>query len=307
MFGIIGNEAMPPLVVFPSGSNTVNPLYTASFHEIEAQYGLTVPRHFLPAYAANLKGGVNKNIFRNWMITNVAPLWPDLANVTGKRVMLKADSGPGRMGTEFLAESAALGMYFFPGLPNATEIGQEMDQLFAAFKTCAYDNRNKLNRARVAAEGANAILGFPDVGYLVFGGTVKLSDGTEVVLAAFAKYLSREHIQAAREKCGYFPASRNALRSDRLRHEIVEDEDGEVDEEEDPYGSMLEALEQQNHDTVARLVERSYALATLGKRNVERISATQTEGRSAVKTLPNTRARAAESFDEQIFQSWTLF
>jgi hypothetical protein len=63
MFGIIGNEAMPPLVVFPSGSNTVNPLYTASFHEIEAQYGLTVPRHFLPAYAANLKGGVNKTYF----------------------------------------------------------------------------------------------------------------------------------------------------------------------------------------------------------------------------------------------------
>ena len=292
MFGVIGNEAMPPLAVFPSASDNVNPLYAASFHEIKAQYGLSAPRHFLPAFATNLKGGVNNNIFRNWMITTVAPLWPDLADLAGKRVMLKADSGPGRLASEFLHESRALGMYFFPGLPNATEIGQEMDQLFAAFKTCAYGNCNNLYRARVAAEGADATLSFQDVGYLVFGGTVKLSDGTEVVLeAAFAKYFSKEHIQAAREKCGYFPATRNALRSDRLRHEIVEDEDGEVDEEKDPYGSMLDTLEQQNHSTVAQLVEKGYTLATLGKRNVERITATQTEGRAAVRTLPNTRER----------------
>jgi hypothetical protein len=51
--------------------------------------------------------------------------------------MLKADSGPGRMSTDFFAETAvADGTYFFPGLPNVTESGQEMDQLFAAFTTC---------------------------------------------------------------------------------------------------------------------------------------------------------------------------
>jgi hypothetical protein len=65
MFGVIGNEAMPPLVVFPSTSDspTVNPVYMASFHEIKAQYGLLAPRHFLPSFSVNLKGGVNNNIF----------------------------------------------------------------------------------------------------------------------------------------------------------------------------------------------------------------------------------------------------
>jgi hypothetical protein len=67
-------------------------------------------------------------------------------------VFLKADSGPGRMATEFLAETADEGMYFFPGLPNATEIGEEMDQLFAAFKTCTYKNRDKLYGARVSGD-----------------------------------------------------------------------------------------------------------------------------------------------------------
>jgi hypothetical protein len=292
MFGIIGNEPMPPLVVFPSASSTINPLYMVSFHEILAQYGLPAPRHFLSTFASNLKGGVNNNIFRNWMLTAVAPLWPDLADSAGKRVMLKADSGPGRMATEFLAESAVDGMFFFPGLPNATEIGQEMDQLFAAFKSCAYKNRDKLYRARVNIDGADATLSFHDVGHLIFGGAVKLSNDTEIVLeAAFTKYFSREHIQKAREKCGYFPATRNALRSDRLRHELVEGEDEAVNEEEESYGSILEKLEQQNHSAVARLVEKGYALATLGKRTVERITASQTEGRAAVKTLPNTRER----------------
>ena len=61
------------------------------------------------------------------------------------------------MATAFLAETAVEGMYFFPGLPNATEIGQEMDQLFAAFKTCTYKNRDKLYRARVSGDGADAI------------------------------------------------------------------------------------------------------------------------------------------------------
>ena len=50
-----------------------------------------------------------------------------VADLPGQRVFLKADSGPGRMAPEFLTETAVEGMYFFLGLPNAMEIGQEMD------------------------------------------------------------------------------------------------------------------------------------------------------------------------------------
>jgi hypothetical protein len=290
MLGIIGNEPTPPLAIHSSQSGYIAPQNIASFHEIEAQYGLSTRRHFLPSFASSPKGGMNKNIFRNWMLTQVLPLWPDLADLPGRRVFLKADSGPGRMATEFLAETAVEGMYFFPGLPNATEIGQEMDQLFAAFKTCAYKNRDKLYRARVSGDGADAILSFEDVGYIIFGGKVKLPNGTEIELEpAFTKYFSPEHVQAAREKCGYFPATRNALKSDRIRHEIVEDEDGNM--MDGSYTLMLDELEQQNHRMVDKLVEKGYALAQLGKRNVQRITARQIEGRAAVRTEPSTRER----------------
>jgi hypothetical protein len=263
MLGIIGNEPTPPLAIHSSQSGYIAPQNIASFHEIEAQYGLSTRRHFLPSFASSPKGGMNNNIFRNWMLTQVLPLWPDLADLPGRRVFLKADSGPGRMATEFLAETAVEGMYFFPGLPNATEIGQEMDQLFAAFKTCAYKNRDKLYRARVSGDGADDILSFEDVGYIIFGGKVKLPNGTEMELEpAFTKYFSPEHCQAAREKCGYFPATRNALKSDRIRHEIVEDEDGNIGNEDGSYASMLDELEQQNHRMVDKLVQKGLRIGS---------------------------------------------
>jgi hypothetical protein len=266
MLGIIGNEPTPPLAIHSSQSGYIVPQNIASFREIEAQYGLPTSRYFLPSFASSPKGGMNKNVFRNWMLTQVLPLWPDLADLPGRRVFLKADSGPGRMATELLAETAVEGMYFFPGLPNATEIGLEMDQLFAAFKTCAYKNRDKLYRARVSGDGADAILSFEDVGYIIFGGTVKLPNGTEMELEpAFKKYFSPEHVQAAREKCGYFPATQNALKSDHIRHEIVEDEDENIGVGDGSYALMLDELEQQNHRMVDKLVEKGYALAQLGK------------------------------------------
>jgi hypothetical protein len=167
-----------------------------------------------------------------------------------------------------------------------------MDQLLAAFETCAYRNRDKLYRAPLSGDGADAILSFEVVGYIIFGGKVKLPNGTEMELEpAFTKYFSPEHVQAVREKCGYFPATQNALKSNRIRHKIVEDEDGNIGVEDGSYALMLDELEQQNHRMVDKLVEKGYALAQLGKRNVQRITARQIEGRAALRTEPSTRER----------------
>ncbi len=54
-------------------------------------------------------------------------------------------------------------------------------------------------------------------------------------LLLYLKYFSPEHVQAERKKCGYFPATRNALKSDRIRHEIVEDKDGNIGDEDGSY------------------------------------------------------------------------
>jgi hypothetical protein len=65
MLGIIGNEPMPPLAIHSSQSGYIAPQNIASFHEIEAQYGLSARQHFLPSFASSPKGGgMNKNIFQ---------------------------------------------------------------------------------------------------------------------------------------------------------------------------------------------------------------------------------------------------
>ena len=37
-----------------------------------------------------------------------------------------------------------MGFYFFPGLPNGTELGQEMDQVFALLKSIIEENQRAL-------------------------------------------------------------------------------------------------------------------------------------------------------------------
>ena len=63
------------------------------------------------------------------------PLFPDAQDVRGKRVIMKADSGPGRMELGFLAEARTLGFIIYPGVPNTTAVTQETDQSYGPFKT----------------------------------------------------------------------------------------------------------------------------------------------------------------------------
>jgi hypothetical protein len=54
---------------------------------------------------------------------------------------------------------------------------------------------------------------------------------------------------------------------------------------------MLNKLEQQNCRMVDKLVEKGYALAQLGKKNVQRITARQIKGQAVVRPEPSTRER----------------
>jgi len=68
------------------------------------------------------------------------------------------------------------------------------------------------------------------------------------------------------------PATRIALKSGKLRHEIVMDESGEVDSDSnDPtMASTLLAIEKENHDAVQCLEAKGYTLAHNLKRSVRR-------------------------------------
>ncbi len=53
----------------------------------------------------NEKGGMNDDEFNKYIDNSFVPLFPDLENVPGKRVLLKVDSGPGRNGTALLLKA----------------------------------------------------------------------------------------------------------------------------------------------------------------------------------------------------------
>jgi hypothetical protein len=99
---------------------------------------------------------------------------------------------------------------------------------------------------------------------------------------------SPEHIQAAREKCGNFPATRNALKSDCIRHKIVEGEDGDSDEEEVDAGSYLvypDARQVRSTKSSHGRYIGQKILADTGKRKVMRITERQTVGRATARIV----------------------
>jgi hypothetical protein len=66
---------------------------------------------------------------------SITHLYPNAYNVPGKRVIIKVDSGPRRLNTELLAELRVMGCYIYPGVPNTTVIGQEIDLNYELFRS----------------------------------------------------------------------------------------------------------------------------------------------------------------------------
>jgi len=64
------------------------------------------------------KGGMNSAELQKCTQTATFPLHPDIADVPGKRVFMKADSRPGHMNINKLAKLRLKGMCLMPGAPN---------------------------------------------------------------------------------------------------------------------------------------------------------------------------------------------
>ena len=56
----------------------------------------------------NLKGGMDEREFRSYFLNSIVPLFPEAQDVKGMRVIMKDDSGPGRMELGLLAEARTL-------------------------------------------------------------------------------------------------------------------------------------------------------------------------------------------------------
>jgi hypothetical protein len=62
--------------------------------DVFVQFGHPEKRRLLATVGMNPKGGMDNIEFHKYLLTLVPCLFPDAADVPGKRVMIKCDSGP---------------------------------------------------------------------------------------------------------------------------------------------------------------------------------------------------------------------
>ena len=180
-------------------------------------------------------------------------LCPDIQDVPGKRVILKVDSGPGRMNVPMLASLRLQGLCLVSGVPNATTTMQETDQNYGPFKLHCRSNSEELARARF---GVKEGLWIDDLPLLVFGGKGSL---TGLALKnAFALAFSKELCLSAWRKVGAVPLTMEALKCSTLRHEGVANEDGTHAEDLDAESRNLLTIEECNHSQCDFLLSLGY-------------------------------------------------
>jgi hypothetical protein len=163
----------------------------------------------------NEKAGMNAVELNKYITNSIVPLYPDIEDRPLKRVIMKVDSGPGRMNLEMLANLRLMGLYLIPGVPNTTGQTQETDQNYGPFKGAYRGNIRTLSQARF---NQNLSVRVTDLPMLVFGGTcpstnVSLSD-------AFTQAFSPAANLACWKKCGAVPLTRQPLQSTEVRREI---------------------------------------------------------------------------------------
>ena len=115
----------------------------------------------------NEKAGMNAVELDKCIENSLLPLFPDIQDTERKSVILKVDSGPGRMNEEMLAKLRLQGFYLVPGVPNTTSKTQETDQNYGPFKSSFRNNIRLLSQARFERK---LTLQVTDLPLLVFGG-----------------------------------------------------------------------------------------------------------------------------------------
>ncbi len=120
-----------------------------------------------------------------YMQGSIVPLFPDTVDQPGRCVLLKVDSGPGRMSLQLLATLKLIGIILYPCILDTMHVMQETDQLYGSFKTQFLKNLDKIVEARLDNDKSLS-LAPKMVGLPLFGG-VDWETGVEVETSAFQK------------------------------------------------------------------------------------------------------------------------
>jgi hypothetical protein len=136
-------------------------------------------------FGQNKKGGMDSEEFVKYLFGSIVILSPHAKDKPGHHVLLKVDSGPGRMNLNLLTKLRLLGFVLYPCVPNTTHVMQETDQNYGPFKTQFLSNLDLIVDARLTAK-KNLSLQQKFVGLPLFGG-VDRDTQYHVEVGAFQK------------------------------------------------------------------------------------------------------------------------
>ena len=149
--------------------------------------------------------------------------FPDAAPMRGRWVILKCDSGPGRLNPTLLAYYLRFhGFILYPGVPNTTAVTQETGQSYGPFQTAVLTNLQVIIDERIDANKTTTLSPWI-IGLVVFGG--EDPETGLIVGSAFDKGFSKVNNIKAWEKVGAVPLSRKCLQSPKVRRSIGDGDD----------------------------------------------------------------------------------
>jgi hypothetical protein len=243
--GTTAGEMIPPhFQLTTDGQNEELQVWNTSIIkymlDVHDRFGCDDGKYHPCTFGMNERGGMNKDKFKEYIKNSLVTLYPDAADIPGKRVPFKADSGPGRKNTDLMAYLRFRGFYLIPGLPNSMHVTQEMELLIGALKSVFYQNLENLTRGCLMRKRA-----VPSrteiVGLLLFGGSFLCNDPNEnlfdeLFINAFQVAGNEEKVRVYLANIGFAPFTTKYLENKCVRH----------DSSNDPMAEEYDALEHHN-------------------------------------------------------------
>jgi hypothetical protein len=168
-------------------------------------------------------------------------LWPDAADIPGKRVLYKIDGGPGRLDEGALADSRDRGISLFPGVQNTTQVTQETDQNYGQFKSDVRSNivaltadlgrgysrhlaHHQADPLNCHATSKMPQLGREHYGIILSGRDANQAKGLLTLRPAFHNAFCQNNNLAAWAKVGAVPMTRQAMRHVSVLSEVMRED-----------------------------------------------------------------------------------
>jgi hypothetical protein len=128
-FSLCGTP-LPPHFELKTSANMADLLRQHLKSNLEAREGGKGKFHGI-TFGMNEKGGMDAIELAKYLESSILPLYPDLDDICGKRLLIKVDSGPGRTNTEMLAKLRLRGVYFVPGFQTRRVLRKKPTRIMA--------------------------------------------------------------------------------------------------------------------------------------------------------------------------------